>query len=89
MHLNVPVVDGKAVTGFQFVVAGADVALVGASAEGVAAPAKAPGNTFDVLKSGTVRLGLRGLYTGGKVTVSAKVPKEYAVPEPLLLDVVQ
>lgn len=83
-----PAASSGAVPGFQLHVGGADAALV-AVAPNNAAAMSGTGNFLDLSAGGVVTLGLDGLYEGGKVTLTMKGPKGYAVPEPIVMDVIK
>lgn len=79
----------KPVQGFKLLVSGSDSEIKEVSpADAAANPANGIKTHFDLKKSCTISLELRGLYKDAKVTLSVTGPKGYAVPEPITLTVI-
>ena len=56
VHLTIPTVDKRPVSGFQLHVSGADATLVGGPTEGVAVESGGSGNAIELLQSGTIKI---------------------------------
>lgn len=76
-------------SGFTLLVGGADAVLVPGQGESAAPRQDGPANAFTLVKTGSFKLALDGLHDGGKITLAVQGPKAYALPDPVVLDVVK